>query len=110
MNTRQIGSRLVLAPGADPGDGWLDLVLVTERDRRLLTEFLERDPSEDHLPHLPARRGKQFRITSHAGRIHVGDEIKQLPTDAEPWTLEIQVKAGAVRVLVPLKGGKAVRW
>jgi diacylglycerol kinase (ATP) len=101
MNTRQIGSRLVLAPEASLGDGWLDLVLVTEADRGLLKEFLEREPSDDHLPHLPVRRGKRFKISSMAERIHVGDEIEKLPTATESWELEVSVQPGAVQVLVP---------
>lgn len=101
MNTRQIGSRLVLAPEANPGDGLLDLIMVTERDRELLSEFLERKPSDDHLPHLPTRRGKHFRLTTSAERIHIGDGIEQVPPGAEPWVLDVEVQPGAVRVLVP---------
>lgn len=101
MNPRRIGSRLVLAPDAETGDGLLDLVLVTERDRPLLREFLERDPSDDHLPHLPAQRGRRFRVTSRAQRIHLSDQIVPIPRRDHPGTLEIDVQPAAVHVLVP---------
>jgi diacylglycerol kinase family enzyme len=101
MNSRQVGSRLVLAPEADMGDGLLDLVLVTEKDRPLLRRFLHRDHSEDHPPHLPVHRGRQFRIASTARRIHVADSIKRFRARKDPWELEVTVQPAALQVLVP---------
>lgn len=101
MNTRQIGSRMVLAPAASTGDGLLDLVLVTTGERDLLRSFLDREPSEDHPPHLPARKGRRFTITSPTHRLHLADDIVQLPDSDRPWTLSIEVMPAAVRVLVP---------
>jgi diacylglycerol kinase (ATP) len=101
MNSRQIGSRLVLAPNANPGDGVLDLVLVTEQDRSLLKDFLQREPSDDTLPHLPVYQGKRFRITSRVRRIHVADKIKRLQPSGTPWVLDVQIQPGAIQVLVP---------
>ena len=101
MNTRQIGSRLVLAPDADTGDGFLDLVIVRERERPLLQEFLRRDPSDDHRPHLQIRRGRRFRITSQARRLHLADRVERFMTGTNPWDLEVSVNPGALRVLLP---------
>ncbi len=41
MNMELIGPRLHLAPNAVPGDGYLDLVFVRERDRTNLCRWLE---------------------------------------------------------------------
>ena len=101
MNSRQIGSRLVLAPNADTGDGLLDLVLVTAPDRAVLESFLQRDPADDHGPHLPVVRGRRFHITSRVERIHLGDSIERFPVTDQPWTLDIEVRPAAVQVLVP---------
>jgi diacylglycerol kinase (ATP) len=101
MNSRQIGSRLVLAPDANTGDGLLDLVLVTESERALLAEFLQRDHSADHPPHLPVYRGRRIHISSRIHRIHLDDEIEEFPVADQPWVLDVEVQPGAVRVLVP---------
>ena len=39
---KRIGPNLVLAPSSDPGDGWFDLVLVRDRQREALRDYLER--------------------------------------------------------------------
>lgn len=41
MNARSIGPNLRLAPAADPGDGLLDIVLVSADDRAKLNEHLQ---------------------------------------------------------------------
>jgi diacylglycerol kinase (ATP) len=101
MNTRQIGSHLVFAPDATTGDRTLDLVIVTEGRRRLLQRFLDRDPSDDHPPHLPILRGQRFRITSRSRRIHLDDTIANPSNGKSEWSLEIAVRPGALQVLVP---------
>lgn len=104
MNTRQVGSRLVLAPNASVSDGLLDLVVVTKDDRGLLEHFLNREPSDDHPPHLPILRGKSFRITSGVERIHIGDKLRNFARPKKPKVLEVAIEPGAVRVLVPAVG------
>lgn len=101
MNTRQAGSRLVLAPEARTDDGLLDLVLVSEKERPLLNRFLHRDPSDDHPPHLPVRQGRRFRISSRARRVHLADRIERFPRSRAPWRLDIEVLPGALRVFLP---------
>jgi diacylglycerol kinase family enzyme len=101
MNTRQIGSRLVFAPDATTSDGKLDLVIVTEGRRTMLQRFLDRDPSDDHPPHLPVFRGQHFRITSRSRRLHLDDTIAEPSKGKADWTLEIAVRPGALQVLLP---------
>jgi diacylglycerol kinase family enzyme len=101
MNIRQIGSRLVLAPEAVPGDGRFDLVIVTEDDRELLMRFLDRDPEDDHPPHLPTRRVSRARMISSAERIHLDDKIRELPKNTTHWKADLVIQPGTVKVLVP---------
>ena len=101
MNSRQIGSRLVLAPEAETSDGLLDLVLVSQRQRSLLRRFMHRDPSDDHPPHLPVRQARRVQIKSRAQRIHVADTIKRFPSRSTPWTVSIEVLPASLRVLIP---------
>src|SRR5690606_3904480 len=42
MNTRSIGPNLILAPGAKPGDGAFDVVLIAEDQRTILGEYVRR--------------------------------------------------------------------
>lgn len=42
MNIRSLGPRLVLAPGADPGDGRFDVLLVSERQRARLVAYIDK--------------------------------------------------------------------
>ena len=41
MNIREVGPELRLAPGADPGDGLLDVVLIAEEQRDALRAYVE---------------------------------------------------------------------
>jgi len=42
FSTRETGTRLKLAPKADPGDGLLDVVYIKEHDRENLLTFAKR--------------------------------------------------------------------
>ena len=65
MNTRLVGPNVPLAPGADYGDDQLDVVTVTQAERRVLTEYLEaRLAGGADPPLLTVRRGK--RVTMRA--------------------------------------------
>jgi diacylglycerol kinase (ATP) len=64
MNVRETGPNVLLAPDADPGDGLLDVVLVTAEDREALVAYLagriENRPTG--TPRLPTRRGRTLVI------------------------------------------------
>ena len=79
MNTRQIGPHMRLAPGADPGDGLLDLVLIGEEQRKVLAAAVEGMTAGGPAPPLdmPSRRGRSLRIGVPAGcRLHVDDAVR----------------------------------
>jgi diacylglycerol kinase family enzyme len=75
MNIKRIGSTLELAPGADPADGLLDLVMLRDEDRPVLESFLERrlDDPAVRFPREP-RRARVVRIGWDATLGHLDDE------------------------------------
>jgi diacylglycerol kinase family enzyme len=76
LNIRSVGPALELAPRADPADGQLDLVLVSERERDALREyFAARLTNSDAVFDPPMRRASEIRITRSTGGLRVDDEI-----------------------------------
>ena len=103
MNMRSIGPRMVLAPEADPGDGYLDLVLVRETDRRAFAEYLAgiADGVERVSP-FETRRVRRVSFVWDAAHGHLDDE--PWPTDgageAAP-VVEVEIVDPPILVLAP---------
>jgi diacylglycerol kinase (ATP) len=67
MNIRSVGPNLILAPDADSGDGWLDLVLAGPEDRHQLQAYLAaRIAGREALG--GSRRGGRHARRRHRGR------------------------------------------
>jgi diacylglycerol kinase (ATP) len=101
MNVREIGPEIMLAPAANPCDGLLDVVLLTEEDREPLRAYVEErlGGRTAATPPLASRRGRELTVQPPRGTaLHVDDE---------PWPGDengrIVVRAGElqVNVLVP---------
>ena len=60
LNIRFVGPNLPLAPGAFPGDGLFDVVLLGERDREALLDYLEK------RMHLASGQLPELRCTPRA--------------------------------------------
>jgi diacylglycerol kinase (ATP) len=101
MNIRESGPRLPLAPGADPGDGLLDVVLAAPGDREALARLA--DPPGTPAAALPAIRGRRVSLRVPPGvPFHVDDEPWDPPRDADGWApVLLEAGAGGVPVLVP---------
>lgn len=97
LNIRSVGSRLDLAPQADPTDGILDVVVATEEHRPALVQYLEGRLEGRHNPiGLPHWSGRHIEIGG-VGPTHIDDKI----CDASPVErLSIDVWPGAVELLV----------
>lgn len=106
MNIRFIGPNLCLAPDADPGDGYLDLVLLAEDERAELAHYLaNRLEGKDAPLHLRTQRGRQVQITWDGSGIHVDDEIfpekeAQFWQYTAPTTLDIRLEQHALEVFM----------
>jgi diacylglycerol kinase family enzyme len=111
MNMRYIGPNLYLAPHGEPGDGLLDVVMVTLAERERLLEYLSSWQSgEARRAALPTRRGRHLVMQWTDFHVHVDDDIwpeegAKLPA---PARIDIKLEAQVLKVLVPeLKGGKS---
>ena len=89
----QLGPNLVLAPDADPADGFLDLVIVGGDERADLIRYLK-SGGKRHAPALRSRRVKSARIACDAPW-HFDD------MSVDRRTRTVTVWAGAWRALVP---------
>ena len=95
LNIRSIGSRLVLAPTADPGDGLLDVVMASDDDREQLASYLRaKVEGEQTLLTLPTRRAARLSIRGSERDGHYDDE-----PFAVNGPLDITARVGAVDVL-----------
>lgn len=78
MNIKSIGPHLFLAPDADPGDGLFDIVLMTEGEKEILLQFVEkRLKGEKVVLDLKRRRASKVVIRTAKKKIHVDDEIEE---------------------------------
>lgn len=84
MNIQFIGPNLKFAPKADPGDGFFDLVLISEDDRPKLEKYLEKliegktpQHEMESLLNKFAKtiRCKKAKMKWGGSRIHVDDEL-----------------------------------
>ncbi len=96
MNIREVGPELRLAPGADPADGLLDVVLVGERQRDALRAYVDARlaGTDAELPALDTHRGRELMLLPpHGVPLHVDDD----PCPAES-NGAVVVRAGAQHV------------
>lgn len=105
MNIRFVGPNLYVAPGCDPGDGLLDVVLVTERERDSLLAHLASWRRGTLLaPKFPTYRGIHLRFEWHGHTMHVDDEAwppEHIGECSVPSVIDIRVEKHALRVLIP---------
>lgn len=116
MNTASTGTRLPLAPGANPSDGLLDVVLVGEDARVGLGSYLtELTFGElDALPNVSVRRGKRLEFRWEGSPLHVDAEVLaggETPADPKkarrPTTLVVTLEVGALELWLPTRPGEA---
>lgn len=94
MNVPLLGPRLDLSPQSDPGDGWFELVLVTEAQRGHLVELGDTGA----LPGgVTVERARNFRIEASEGVLHLDGHLLRHPLGARIF--EVQVEPAAVAYL-----------
>lgn len=97
MNIRELGPNIALAPGTDPGDGLLDLVLFLPDQREDLARRVERRTTAFDPPPSLARRARRIELSWPADHGHVDDA---------PWP---ETRAGDdARVSLTIIGGVTV--
>jgi diacylglycerol kinase (ATP) len=104
MNIQHIGPSLHFAPDADPGDGLLDVVLFTARQRDKLGEYLasclEGNP---HPLEWTVHKGKHLQLQCEESDMHIDDRV--LPAHGStasqsPMVLDVRVDRHALEFLV----------
>ena len=101
-NTSLVMDGIVLAARADPGDGRLDIVLVTERERDLLDRYLAAEERGDsRAAALPARRGRSLQIEWSGFAVHIDDKPWPTRRRSDKGTIEISLYGDGVEFLVP---------
>jgi hypothetical protein len=117
MNISLVGPNLLLAPDANPSDGTLDFVLVTEDRRDELDQYLQYrlEQKRDDAPALIVRRGRRLRFTWHGSVVRFDDRAwpkgtthrqrmarkvsKRLRADRAAG--EISLRRGGLELLIP---------
>jgi diacylglycerol kinase family enzyme len=105
LNLRFIGPNLHLALDSQPGDGHLDVVMVTEGERERLRYYLEHwRENRERLAVLPSLRGRRFELEWTGVPLHIDDKLKPRPKD-EPeeiaGVVEARLGGDTVEFLVP---------
>jgi diacylglycerol kinase (ATP) len=109
LNVPMLGPRLCFAPRADPGDGRLEVLLVRERDRQALVQWLD-DGAEGDLG-LDVRSVRTMEIVWDGEPLHIDGEtwsdagaafrsVQTVP-HAGQALVRVHVEPGTVPVLVP---------
>ena len=97
MNIKYVGPNLKLAPAADFGDGYLDLVLIPEESRRELQDYLlglirEDKESLDVRVFSKTIRAKEIEFKHYNTPAHVDDDLvetgKSFKVSVEPAGLQ----------------------
>lgn len=99
MNIRSIGPNLNLAPDADPGDGAFEVVLITEKQRQTLAEYVRKKIDGEELPFdFPILKARDLSIFWEGKHVHVDDEYYKLD---EPVKIKIEMREGLLDFLLP---------
>ena len=105
LNLPYVGPNLHLAHDSRPGDGELDIVLVSEAERGRLLHYLEHwQENRERLAMLPTLRGRALKLEWTGFALHVDDKL-QPKADAKPsrmaGVVEARLSGAAVEFLVP---------
>lgn len=104
MNIRSIGPNLELAPGADPGDGLLDVVAVRAADSAaLLKHFRKGRPGNRTAAKLPTYRARELRMEWMDFDVHFDDDVwpDGRPVSSQAKSIDIKLEDQGVEFLVP---------
>lgn len=101
MNIRSIGPNLNLAPEADPSDGEFDVVLITEAQRNLLGEYVQRKIAGREVQFdFPVLKARQLKVRWEGKHLHVDDEYRKVD---KPVTVEVDLREGLLEFMLPAK-------
>jgi diacylglycerol kinase family enzyme len=105
VNLRYVGPNLHLAHDSQPGDGQLDVVLVTEAERARLVHYLGHwQDNRERLAMLPTRRGRHLQMEWTGFPLHIDDKLRpkaKVKPKEIAGLVEARLEGDAVEFLVP---------
>jgi diacylglycerol kinase (ATP) len=103
VNIPYVGSNLFLAPDSKPGDGHLEVVLVTDAERERLVHYLETwQKNRERLAVLPSHRGESLRLEWTGFELHIDDRLWPQKDDRAQPPARVEARLeGQVEFLVP---------
>ena len=99
MNTCSLGPNLHLAPNADPGDGYLNVAVVTENQRADFSQYLL-DCIHGHCVPFSYQTYKARKVSLQwEGKLaHADDELIKVRKSIQ---VEVEIRAGVLEFMVP---------
>lgn len=99
LNMPSIGPNLLLAPQADPSDGWLDVVLIREHQRKQFQEFIMKRIANGKDTPFPGKviRAKKVVMKLEDDYFHVDDKYKRIRKERR---IRFEICQGSVEFLV----------
>ena len=99
MNIRFIGPNFELAPQADPGDGFFQLVMIPESSRQDLAQYVEKSLGKEGSTaelgkFVQVQLVKEISMKWHGKDVHIDD---QLVENYSGQVLEIKIEEGRLR-------------
>lgn len=105
VNLMYVGPSLFLAPDSQPGDGTFEVVLVTEKERERLQNYLATwQENRERLSVLPTLRGRHLRMQCTGFDLHIDDQLVAAP---QGGTVELSLGDLSVEFIAP--DGKEIR-
>jgi diacylglycerol kinase (ATP) len=103
VNIPYVGANLFLAPDSKPGDGHLEVVLVSEAERDRLVKYLDHwQDNRERLAVLPSHRGKSLALEWTGFELHIDDKLWPGKDDAAKPPARVEARLdGQVEFLVP---------
>jgi diacylglycerol kinase (ATP) len=99
MNIRSVGPNLLIAPEADPGDGQLEVVLITENQKEELANYvLNKLKGIDDPFVFNSIKARSIGMQTDNTHVHVDDELIWID---DPADITIEVFNGILSVFVP---------
>lgn len=101
MNTQLIGPNLFLSPHGDPGDGYFDIILIPEKDKKKLASYISNKIKGIEEPYtFHQLRAKNIKIRWEGTHVHIDDEIIKIEKNKE---ISIELREGLLEFLIPPK-------
>jgi len=99
MNTCSLGPNLHLAPNADPGDGYLNVAVITENQRADFSQYLL-DRIHGHSVPFSYQTYKAQKVSLQwEGKLaHADDELIKVKKSTQ---VEVEIRAGVLEFMVP---------